>query len=137
MGEHPARVRRRVVPDASQAQIILGSLLGDGRIEGEPGARWMSFTERADRAGYVRWKYEHLAQLAAEPPRARDGHVSFSTIAHPLFDDLVALFAGQHLRVEALLTSLGRAVWRTDLCRMTDGRVSEAPLGGAADLIRE
>jgi hypothetical protein len=135
MGEHPLRVRRRVIPDAEQVQIFLGSLLGSGRIEGRPGARHMSFSHEARREGYVRWKYEQLAQFADEPPVVVRGRACFTTIAHPFFDDLVAL-AGR-ARIETFLTPLGRAVWRTDLRRTTDLRVSEASLGEETDLIRE
>ena len=113
MGEHPVRVRRRVVLDLAQVQIVLGSLMGDGSIEGEPGARRLVISEPRERAGYVWWKYEQLSAIADFPPQSLDGRVCFSTIAHPMFDDLATLIAGS-ANVSELLTPLGRAVWRTD-----------------------
>ena len=132
VGEHPARVRRRVVPDAAQVQIILGSLLGDGRIEGRPGARRLVVVEPGPRARYVWWKYEHLFELADESPTSLDGDVSFRTIAHPLFDDLTQL---SRSRIRALLTTVGRAVRRTDGLAHAPLMVSDST--APEDLIRE
>ena len=76
MGEHPALVRRRLVPDAAQVQVILGSLLGGARIEGRRGERWLRVGAGLERAGYVIWKYERLGALCDAPPLAvlREGH---------------------------------------------------------------
>jgi hypothetical protein len=112
VGDHPTQVRRRLVPDLAQLQIILGSLLGHARIEGPPGARRLAIFDSADRAGYVWWKYERLGQFVDVPPRSCDGIVEFRTIPHPLFDDLAALV--EQRDIPDLLTSLGRAVWLTD-----------------------
>lgn len=121
MGEHPERVRRRLVPDDAQVQIILGSLLGDARIEGCPGERHMAIAHRADRADYVRWKYDRLATFAAHEPIAFGERIGFHTIAHPLFDDLAPLFDRQRADrtrvVRELLAPLGLAVWMTDVGR--------------------
>jgi hypothetical protein len=123
MGDHPTEVRRRLVPDLAQLQIILGSLLGHGRIEGSPGARRLAISDNVDRAGYVWWKYERLGQFADLPPQTRDGIVEFRTIAHPLFDDLAALIERD---IDDLLRPLGRAVWLTDTrqCWLSDGDAS-------------
>ena len=104
MGEHPERVLRRVVPDPVQVQVILGSLLGDGRLEACEGGRRLLIAHHADRAEYVWWKYDRL---------------EFHTIAHPVFDDLAPLFAGSdRKRVRELLAPLGLAVWMTDVGRL-------------------
>jgi hypothetical protein len=120
--EHPSRVLRRLVPDDAQMQIILGSLLGDARIQGTPGERRMRVAHRADRAAYVWWKYERLMAVAERPPERNGGLVGFRTIAHPLFDDLAPLFAGHGRRrsrvVRELLAPLGLAVWMTDVGRL-------------------
>jgi hypothetical protein len=134
MGEHPSRARRRIVPDAAQMQLILGSLLGDARIEGEVGDRRLWISEATDRAGYVWWKYDRLAQLADEPPTSRDGVVSFSTIAHPIFDDVSGL---PRERLAKLLTALGRSVRRTDELSNDALRLSEPGSPEPSDLIRE
>lgn len=122
MVEHPERVCRRLVPDDAQVQIILGSLLGDARLEGVPGDRYMTIAHRRDRADYLRWKYERLGAFVAHPPIAFGERITFRTVAHPLFDDLVPLFErrrGERERVvRELLAPLGLAVWMTDLGRL-------------------
>ena len=99
MGEHPERVRQRLVPDDGQVQVILGSLLGDARIEGVAGERRMNVSHRADRADYVWWKFERLATFVEAPPATCGDRIAFRTIAHPLFDDLADLFAERRARV--------------------------------------
>ena len=120
--EHPTRVRRRLVPDDAQVQIILGSLLGDARIGGVAGERHMRVAHRVDRAAYVWWKYERLISLAERAPERTGDVVAFATIAHPLFDDLAPLFAshGAHRSrvIHELLAPLGLAVWMTDVGRL-------------------
>jgi hypothetical protein len=119
VGEHPERVLRRVVPDPVQVQVILGSLLGDGRLEGRAGERRLRIAHHADRAEYVWWKYERLGVFAAHAPLLRGERLEFRTIAHPVFDDLAPLFAGpDRKRVRELLAPLGLAVWMTDLGRL-------------------
>ena len=115
MGEHPIRVRRRIAPDDAQLQIIVGSLLGSARIEGAPGERWLRIAHDIEREGYVRWKYERLGTFAADAPHLAEDGIAFSTIAHPIFDDLAAL----KLRgLRRLLTPLGLAVWMSDKGRI-------------------
>lgn len=121
MGEHPERVLRRVVPEAAQVQVILGSLLGDARLLGRAGARRMRIAHRAERGEYVWWKYERLGWFAAGAPSPSGGLVAFHTIVHPLFDDLAPLFLGPGARgrvVRDLLAPLGLAVWLTDVGRL-------------------
>ena len=108
-------MRRRIAPDDAQLQIILGSLLGTARIEGEPGERRMHVTH--ERESYVWWKYDRLGALASDPPRIGEDGVGFDTIAHPIFDDLAPLFAaarGRHKVMRELLAPLGLAVWMSD-----------------------
>jgi len=119
MREHPERVLRRVVPDPVQVQVILGSLLGDGRLEGSEGDRRLRIAHHQDRAEYVWWKYERLGAFAAHSPLLRGDLLEFHTIAHPVFDDLAPLFNGHdRKRVRELLAPLGLAVWMTDVGRL-------------------
>jgi hypothetical protein len=120
---HPDIVRRGIVPDDAQVQIILGSLLGGARIEGDAGGRRLLVAHRVERERYLWWKYERLPSLAGDPPGLVDGTIAFRTIAHPLFDDLAPLFADDARRqrsrvVRELLAPLGLAVWMTDAGRV-------------------
>ena len=132
MVEHPRLALRRIPPDAVQFQVILGSLLGDGRLIGEVGNRRLRIAHPRDRSDYVRWKYERLGPFAAEAPRAHDLIVGFDTVAHPLFDDLAQLLdegvRGEETppAVTRLLRPLGLAVWLADLGRM-DLRMDALP----------
>jgi hypothetical protein len=102
-----------------QVQVILGSLLGDGRLEGSDGDRRLRIAHHTDRAEYVWWKYERLGIFAAHAPLLRGEQLEFHTIAHPVFDDLAPLFAGDdRRRVRELLAPLGLAVWMTDVGRL-------------------
>jgi hypothetical protein len=98
-----------------QFQVILGSLLGDARIVGGPSERRLAIGHHAARASYVWWKYERLGPLTGGPPAERDGRLSFTTIAHPLFDDLSTLSRN---RLVELIAPLGLAVWMTDVGRL-------------------
>ncbi len=70
---------------------------------------------QAARAPYVWWKYDRLGGIAAEAPAERDGRLSFTTIAHPVFDDLSTL---SRKRLVELIAPLGLAVWMTDVGRL-------------------
>jgi hypothetical protein len=120
--EHPARAIRRVPPDPVQFQVVLGSLLGDGRLIGLPRDRRLRIAHRAVRRDYVVWKYERLSSLAAAAPTAYGGDlIGFETVSHPLFDDLARLFSNRFARhdaIERLLRPLGLAVWLSDVGRL-------------------
>ncbi|MDQ2952478.1 MAG: hypothetical protein M3R54_09475 [Chloroflexota bacterium] len=118
MGEHPAAVRRRLIPDAAQVQIIFGSLLGGARIQGRSGERWLRLDASAERASYIEWKYERLATLSDSAPIVEGDRIGFCTIAHPLFDDLAALLPARRRVIVRHLTPLGLAVWLTDVGRL-------------------
>lgn len=122
MVEHPRTALRRVPPDQVQFQVILGSLLGDGRMLGLPRERRMRIAHRAARADYVMWKYERLSPFAAGAPTDYEGDlIGFETVSHPLFDDLARLFANRFARhdvIERLLRPLGLAVWLSDVGRL-------------------
>ena len=109
-------------PDPVQFQVILGSLLGDGKLVGLPGQRRLRIAHRAERRDYVLWKYDRLGSLPAEVPLEYDGGlVGFETVCHPLFDDLARIFANRFARhdvIERLLRPLGLAVWLCDVGRL-------------------
>ena len=128
MVEHPRTALHRIPPDPVQFQVILGSLLGDGRLVGMPRQRRLRIAHRAERRDYIQWKYERLGPFPAGVPEDYGGRlVGFETVIHPLFDDLARLFADRFARhdlIERLLRPLGLAVWLSDVGRL-DLRASE------------
>ena len=122
MVEHPRLALCRIPPDPVQFQVILGSLLGDGRLAGLPRRRRLHIAHRADRRDYVLWKYDRLGPFVAGAPRdCGDHRLGFETVIHPLFDDLARLFANSFARhdvIERLLRPLGLAVWLADVGRL-------------------
>lgn len=123
MLERPDLVLRRLAPDAVQLQIIVGSLLGDGRLTGRVGHRQLAIAH--ERHGYARWKYDHLGPLAASWPVRLNGLTQFTTIAHPLFDELAEF---DRARLLGLTGPLGLAVWLTDKGRIELRLASFLPL---------
>lgn len=113
MLERPDTVLRRLAPDPVQLQVIIGSLLGDGRITGRVGQRQLNIAHQ--RHAYARWKYDRLGSFAAGWPVRISDLTQFATIAHPVFDDLASLDRAGLL---ALTGPLGLAVWLTDLGRI-------------------
>lgn len=122
MVEHPRTAVCRVPPDPIQFQVILGSLLGDGRLVGLPRQRRLRIAHRVERRDYVLWKYDRLGPFSADAPAEYAcGLVGFETVTHPLFDDLARLFANRFARhdvIERLLRPLGLAVWLSDVGRL-------------------
>jgi len=120
--EHPRVALQRIPPDPVQFQVILGSLLGDGRLVGPPGQRRLRIAHRAERRDYVLWKYERLGAFSAGVPEEYGGGlVGFETVTHPLFDDLARIFADRFARhdlIERLMRPLGLAVWLADVGRL-------------------
>lgn len=122
MAHDPRTALRRLSPDPVQFQVILGSLLGDGRLVGVPRQRRLRVAHRVERGDYVLWKYDRLGPFPAEPPREYEpGLIGFETVSHPLFDDLARLFSNRFARhdvIERLLRPLGLAVWLCDVGRL-------------------
>lgn len=123
--EAPQMALRRLAPDQIQLQVIVGSILGDGRIEGRPGLRQLKVTHARTREPYVRWKYERLGAFACESPRLVAARLEFRTVPHPVFDDLARL--GRRALLD-LLGPLGMAVWLADLNRLELRTESFLPL---------
>lgn len=112
VSEPPERALRRLVPDAVQLEVMVGSLLGGARVVGVGGQRRLRVA--STRTAYVRWKYERLGAFAAAPPVARGGVATLWTIAHPVIDDLAR--AGRPRLLE-LAGPIALAVWLADTGR--------------------
>ena len=111
----PQACVRRLPPDRVQFQVILGSLLGDGRLVGSRRGRRLEIAHLLARADYVWWKYDRLGAFAAHAPLEAGGRIAFATVAHPLFDDLAAL---PRWRLVELAAPLGLAVFLADIGRL-------------------
>ncbi len=122
MAQDPRVALRRVSPDPIQFQVMLGSLLGDGRLVGLPGQRRLRIAHGVARRDYVLWKYDRLGPFPAGAPEEHEGGlVGFETISHPLFDDLARTFGSRFARhdvIERYLSPLGLAVWLADVGRL-------------------
>lgn len=115
MIELPQVALRRLPPDSVQLQVIIGSLLGDGQVEGRAGLRHLRVNHSRERESYVRWKYERLGAFASSPPRAVETRLELISVPHPVFDDLARL---DRAALIELLGPLGLAVWLADLGRL-------------------
>jgi hypothetical protein len=84
-----ARIALRHTPDPAQVQVVLGALLGRGRLVADvEGVRLV--IALAHRHGWLaEWTYERIAPLAPMPQRGR-GRVVLRSEAHPLFGDLAS-----------------------------------------------
>src|SRR5919199_5467760 len=104
---YAARLAARHVPDAAQVQVVLGTLLGAGRlVAAVDGVRLVVVLHERHR-WLVHWTYERIAPLASTPDRAR-GRVALRSEAHPLFAELAPLLD----RPRPLLRAVRReALW--------------------------
>lgn len=104
-----------------QHSIVIGSLLGDGSMRCKTNAL-LEINHSVRQRSYVQWKYGHLAELVATPPRVRRGNgervaIRFVTRSLPILTPYYRLFyeagrkripPGLELSPEAL------AVWFMD-----------------------
>jgi hypothetical protein len=86
---YAARLASRHTPDDTQVQVILGTLLGRGRLVAEPEGVRLVVTLDERHAWLAEWTYERIAPLAPTPHRGR-GRVLLRSEIHPMFADLTA-----------------------------------------------
>src|SRR5919201_5407314 len=104
---YAARIARRHTPDAGQVQVLLGALLGRGRLVAEGGDLHLVVLLDDRHAWLAEWTYRRIAPLAPPPLRA-NGRVLLRSVVHPLFAELDAVLA----RPTRLVAALGReALW--------------------------
>lgn len=104
-----------------QRSIILGSLLGDGAKRCKTNAL-MEINHSASQEGYVRWKYQRLANLVRTEPRIRAGNggrivCRFVTRSLPELTPYYHEFyrgGRKWISVIPVLTPLALAVWFMD-----------------------
>jgi hypothetical protein len=103
-----------------QREIIVGSLLGDGAMRCKINAL-LEINHSFRQAGYVDWKFRHLADLVRTPPKARQGNGNrlayrFVTRSLPELTPYFRLFyaTGKKRVPELELTPLVLAVWFMD-----------------------
>jgi LAGLIDADG DNA endonuclease family len=103
-----------------QCELITGTLLGDGSMRCKTNAL-LELNHSVHQRSYVDWKYRHLAELVATPPRARRGNggrvaYRFVTRSLPELTPFYRRFylAGKKIVPEVDLTPLTMAVWFMD-----------------------
>ena len=92
MTHYADALARRIVPDALQVQVLLGTLLGAGRLVPAPDGFSLVLSLDARHVWLSEWTYERLAPLVPVPAR-RDSRVEIRSAPHPFFADLAALLA--------------------------------------------
>ena len=103
-----------------QREIVVGSLLGDGAMRCKTNAL-LEINHSFRQAGYVDWKFRHLADLVRTPPKVRRGNGNrlayrFVTRSLPELTPYFHLFyaTGKKRVPELELTPLVLAVWFMD-----------------------
>ena len=103
-----------------QHAILVGTLLGDGSMRCKTNAL-LEINHSYRQRSYVEWKYGHLAELVATPPRKRRGNgdrvaFRFVTRSLPVLTPYYRLFykGGRKRVLEVELSPLTLAVWFMD-----------------------
>lgn len=117
---------------ATQQEILVGNLLGDGSLQKVNANASFSFTQSRQRAGYVRWLKNRLEPFVSPrgiafatqtyPYKGKQKIsyiVRFFTHCHPIFTQFHKLFYPQGKKIvpgniQELLTPLGLAMWYAD-----------------------
>lgn len=104
-----ASVVDRFVPDAGQFQVLLGTLLGRGRLMRDvAGVRFvLVLSERHARV--AQWTYERLAPFVPAPT-AQGERVAIRSLPQLLFAELAALLA-RRAQLRRLLDAEALRVW--------------------------
>jgi hypothetical protein len=103
-----------------QHSIVIGTLLGDGSMRCKANAL-LEINHSVHQRRYVDWKYQHLTELVATPPRERQGNgrrvaYRFVTRSLPVLTPYFCLFYenGRKAIPEVELSDLALAVWFMD-----------------------
>jgi hypothetical protein len=81
---YAARIARRHTPDAGQVQVVLGALLGRGRLVAEGGDMHLVVVLGERHAWLADWTYRRIAPLAPSPLRTH-GRILLRSVPHPVF----------------------------------------------------
>jgi hypothetical protein len=103
-----------------QHQLVIGTLLGDGSMRCKTNAL-LEINHSAKQRAYVDWKFRHLADLVATPPKERHGNAGrvacrFVTRSLPALTPYYRLFYpdGRKAVPDVELAPLTLAVWFMD-----------------------
>lgn len=104
----------------AQRSVIIGSLLGDGAMRCKRNAL-IEFNHSIAQKDYVDWKFQHLSDLVATPPRQRQGNggriaYRFVSLSLPELTPFYRAFYpdGRKSVPELTLSPLALAVWFMD-----------------------
>jgi hypothetical protein len=100
---YAARIALRHTPDDGQVQVLLGTLLGRGRLVADPDGVRLVVVMDERHAWLADWTYQRIAPLALPPQRVR-GRVLLRSATHALFADLAEMLE----RPARLLAVVGR-----------------------------
>lgn len=106
---YAALIARRIPPDETQLQLLVGTLLGRGRLVASADGVRLVLALDDRHAWLAEWTYERLAPLVP-PPRRRLGRVVIRSEAHPIFGELLQRFAARH-RVRGILGPEAVRLW--------------------------
>lgn len=104
-----ASVVDRFVPDAGQLQVLLGTLLGCGRLVRDVAGVRFVLELPARHARIAEWTYERLAPLVPAPV-ARGERIAIRSAPHPVFAALSPRLA-RRAELRRLLRTEALRVW--------------------------
>ena len=106
---YAARIALRHTPDPGQIQVVLGTLLGRGKLVAEDGGVRLVVTLDQRHAWLAEWTYERIAPLAPMPHRSH-GRILLRSETHAMFADLAAALA-RPKRLLSIVRHEGLWVW--------------------------
>lgn len=127
---YAALIARRIPPDEAQLQLLVGTLLGRGRLVASPDGVRLVLALDVRHAWLAEWTYERLAPFVP-PPVRRHGRVVIRSEAHPVYAELLRRFAAPR-RVRPMVGPGALRVWalyeRVAACERLGGHTCRCEL---------
>ncbi|OLC56677.1 MAG: hypothetical protein AUH85_05655 [Chloroflexi bacterium 13_1_40CM_4_68_4] len=87
---------RRIAPDPAQVQVLIGTLLGRGRLVANAEGVHLALALDPRHAWLAEWTYQRLAPLVPAPVRSR-ARVLIRSERHPIYGELASLLCSPGL----------------------------------------